>query len=182
MIGILRHKHPEAQILDTDHSDEYQDAHDDVGIFCFEEDVATISATLGGAAGPSGVDTGTLKHWTLCSGVYLEKLWEEMALWVTVLANSSPDYAVYYVVNSARMLVTVKEPGIRLLACGEIYMRLWGHCCLAAEAKASVCDACGNLQTCAELQSDIKGNAHAVRLIWSESAGWTFDCGTSEQP
>ena len=52
-----------------------------------------IAIKLGGAAGPSGVDAETLKHWILRFGVYSEKLWDEMAEWVTVLAGSSLDYA-----------------------------------------------------------------------------------------
>ncbi len=40
--------------------------------------------------------------------------------------------------------------------------------------------ACGNTQLCAGLRSGIKGNLHAVRAIWPQSAGWTEDAGDED--
>jgi len=80
------------------------------------------------------------------------------------------------------MLAVDKEPGVRPLACGEIMMRLWGKSALAAEAKELARDACGNNQTCAGLQAGIEANVHAIRAVWPESGGWTFDRGTEANP
>ena len=90
---------------------------------------------------------------------------------------------MYRAVNSARMLVKDKEPGVRPLACGVIYMRLWARCCLQAGVRDMARDACGVRNSCAGLQSGIEGNVHSVRAIWPGSTGWEFDRGTeAERP
>ena len=75
------------------------------------------------------------------------------------------------------MLAANKEPDIHSLACGEIWMQLLGHCIIDAEVKLAARDACGNANLCADLEASIKGNLHAVRAFWPESAGWVFDDG-----
>ena len=105
-----------------------------------------------------------------------------MSKWVILLSNGSPDYAMYRAVNSALMMAADKKPGVRPLACGEIYMRLWGRCNLAAETRNLARDACGNIQACAGLKAGIEGMIHSVRAIWPESAGWTFDQGADAEP
>jgi hypothetical protein len=92
-----------------------------------------------------------------------------------LLGNGSPDYSKYRALNAARMLAVDKEPGVRPLACGEIWMRLIGRCVLDGESKQQAREACGNVQLCAGLQAGIEGNLHAVQKVWPESAGWTFD-------
>ena len=182
VIDVLRGKHPEARVPSAENFNQYEHEPDSVGILIYEEDVAREAGKIDGAPGPDGLDALTLRFWLCNWTTRSEKLHEEMAEWASLLSNGSPDYAMYRAVNSARMLAKDKQPGVRPLACGVIYMRLWARCNLAAEVKDMACDACGIKNSCAGLQSGIEGNVHAVRAIWPESAGWEFDRGTSEQP
>ena len=90
---------------------------------CYEEQ-STRAEHLAGGAGPCGVDGTTLKEWLLRHEVSSERLQEEMAHWVLWLSKGSPQFAAYRAVNSAQMLASDKKPGVRPLACGEIWMRL----------------------------------------------------------
>ena len=74
------------------------------------------------------------------------------------------------------MLAADKKPGVRPLACGEIWMRLWADC-LNTETKVGATTACGNVNLCAGLQAGIEGNLHAVRAIWLQSAEWGCNGG-----
>ena len=177
VIEVLRGKHPKATIPQEAHFDEYEEEPDSLMIVCHEEDVAKQASKLGGAAGPCGVDGETMKSWCLRYKAHSEKLCEEISQWVMLLANGTPHYAKYRSLNHARMLAADKDPGVRPLCCGEIWMRLIGRCVLAAEARELARDACGNVQLCAGLPSGIEGNLHAVRAVWPESAGWNFDEG-----
>ena len=105
-----------------------------------------------------------------------------MALWVTLLANGSPEYAMYRAANSANMAAKDKEPGVRPLAPGTIWMRLWGRCHLDADMRLLARDACGNQQTGAGLRAGIEGCIHSLHAIWPEFAGWTSDRGTAAPP
>jgi len=102
-----------------------------------------------------------------------EKLRAEISEWV-MLSNGSPNYAMSC--YASRVLAVDKNPGLHPLAYGEIWMRLFGKYCLAAETKDPARDACGIVQSCAGLQAGIEGN---LRTIWPESAGWNSDSGTS---
>ena len=177
VIDILREKHPEGKIPPALHFEDMGEIDPDIGIFCYEEDVLTQSTHLTGAAGPDGVDAETFKGWLTRHGVHSEALRAEMGKWVEILGKTSPEYAMYRAANTARMLAADKKPGVRPLACGVIYMRLWGRCCLAAETRDLARDTCGNLQTCAGLQAGIEGNIHAMRAVFPASNGWTTDNG-----
>jgi hypothetical protein len=122
-----------------------------------------------------------LKEWLLRHEVSSERLQEEMAHWIVWLSNDSPPFAAYRAVNSARMLAADKKPGVRPLACGEIWMRLWADC-LNTETKVGATTACGNVNLCAGLRAGIVGNLHAVRAIWPQSAGWERDGGEVTAP
>ena len=74
------------------------------------------------------------------------------------------------------------QKGVHPLACGKIMMRLIGKCNIDGKAKLSVRKACKNVQLCAGLQAGIEGKLHAMREVWLESTGWTFDSGTEECP
>ena len=144
VIEVLRGKHPKATIPQEAHFDEYEEEPDSLMIVCHEEDVAKQASKLGGAAGPCGVDGETMKSWCLRYKAHSEKLCEEISQWVMLLANGTPHYAKYRSLNHARMLAADKDPGVRPLCCGEIWMRLMGRCVLAAEARELARDACGN--------------------------------------
>jgi len=122
------------------------------------------ASKLSGAVGPSGVDAETMKHWLLQYNVVSENLGKEMAEWVTLLSNSSLDYyAMYHAFDSARMLAVDIYPGVRPLACGEIYMKLQGQYNLEGNVKALACSVYGNLQTYVGIQAGIRGNLHMIR-------------------
>lgn len=99
-----------------------------------------------------------------------------------MLANSSPAYLTYRAMNAARMLAADKEPGVRPLACGEVWMRLISKCIIDGKTKEMARRACCNVPLCAGLQAGIEGNLHAVREVWPESAGWQYNSGTADEP
>ena len=114
---------------------------------------------LHGAAGP-GDDAETLKAWILHYKVISEKLQAEMAEWV-VLSNGSPNYAMSCAYAS-HVLAVDKNPGVHPLAYDEIWMRLFGKYCLAAETNDPARDACEIVQLCTGLQAGIEGNLHTI--------------------
>jgi hypothetical protein len=152
-------------------------------IACYEEQISLHAVHLSGGAGPCGVDGTTLKEWLLHHEVSSKCLREEMAHWVVWLSNDTPIFAAYCAVNSLRMLVGDKKPGVCPLACGEIWMRLWANH-LNSKRKVGTTTACGNISLCAGLQAGIEGNLHAVHAVWLQSAVWEHDGGevTAPQP
>ena len=183
VLEVLREKHPETAVPAEDDFDVYvEDAPEPLPFECYEEDVARKASSLTGGAGPDGTDSQTAKHWLQRFGVYSEALREEMALWVTLLANGSPEYAMYRAANSANMAAKDKEPGVRPLAPGTIWMRLWGRCQLDDDVRLLARDACGNQQTGAGLRAGIEGCVHALHAAWPESAGWFNDRGIGAPP
>ncbi|KAL7524034.1 hypothetical protein ACHAXR_000412, partial [Thalassiosira sp. AJA248-18] len=143
-------------------------------MYFYEEQIAKAATRLSGGAGPCGVEGIQMKNWLLRHEVHSERLREEMAKWVSWLANESPPYAAYRALNCLRELPADKRPGVRPLGCGEIWMRLIADC-EHEQSKSGATIACGNTQLCAGLKSGIEANLHAVRAIWPQSAGWTHD-------
>jgi len=184
VLDVLREKHPDARIPKESAFDSYANSAEFLEVMpiaCYEEQISFRAAHLSGGAGPCGVDGSTLKEWLLRHEVSSERLREEMAHWVVWLSNDSPPFAAYRAVNSARMLAADKKPGVRPLACGEIWMRLWADC-LNTETKVGATTACGNVNLCAGLRAGIEGNLHAVRAVWLQSAGWECNGGEVTAP
>ena len=93
-------KHPESVILDADHFDAYSDTitkerQTSMSVYCSKDEVAKGANTLGGCAGPTGVDGLMLRGWDHQKGVPSEKICEEIVRWVMLLSNKSPPYALY---------------------------------------------------------------------------------------
>ena len=86
------------------------------------------------------------------------------------------------ILDAVRILAYDKEPGVRPICCGEMWLRLVYNAAIDGEAKTLARRACGNVQLCAGLQAGIEGNLHALKESWSESGGWTFDAGNAGQP
>jgi hypothetical protein len=170
VLDVLRKKHSNACIPKERAFDSYTNSAELLEVMpraCYKYQISMRAAHLSGGAGPCGVDGTTLKEWLLCHEVSSECLREQMAHWVVWLSNA---------VNSARMLGADKKPGVRPMACGEIWMRLWADC-LNTETKVGATTACGNIKLCAGLQAGFEGNLHAVWAIWPQSAGWERDGG-----
>jgi len=141
VLDVLHKKHPDARIPEERTFDSYANSAElleAMPIACYEEQISLRAAHLRGGAGPCGIDGTMLKEWLLCHQVSSERLREEMAHWVVWLSNDSPPFATYRAVNLARMLGADKKPGVRPLACGEIWMRLWADC-LNTKTKVGAC-------------------------------------------
>ena len=50
-----------------------------------------------------------------------------MAIIVEKLANGSPEYAMFCAANITRLVALDKEPGVRPVGIGEIWIRLFAH-------------------------------------------------------
>jgi len=184
VLNVLHEKHPDACIPEECAFDFYANSVELLEVMpiaCYEEQISMRAAHLSGGAGPCGVDGTTLKEWLLCHEVSSERFPEEMAHWVMWLSNGSPPFAAYLAINLARMLVADKKSGVRPLACGKIWMRLWTDC-LNTETKVGATTACGNVNLCAGLWAGIEGNLHAMQAIWLQSAGWECNGGELTAP
>jgi hypothetical protein len=167
VLDVLHEKHPGAHIPEKLAFDDYANSAElleAMPIACYEEEISLRAVHLSGGAGPCGVDGTTLKGLLLHHEVSSKRLREEMAHWVVWLSNHSPPFAAYRTVNLSRMLASDKNPGVRPLACGEIWMRLWADC-LNSETMVGNTTACGNVNLCAGLRAGIEGNLHAVRAV-----------------
>ena len=99
-----------------------------MSVYYSEDEVVKVAKTLGGRAGPTGVDGIMLRGWVLQKGVPSQKFREEIAKWVMLLSNESPTYAMHLALNSSCTLPTDKKTGVRPLAAGESLMRLISAC------------------------------------------------------
>ena len=117
VINILREKHPEPVIPDESHFDEYpadvsKECMTSMPLYCTDEIVAKAAKSLGGCAGPAGIDGLMLRGWILRKGVPSKKLRIELAKWVELMSNGSPPFALYQVMNKNRVLPADKNPGV----------------------------------------------------------------------
>jgi hypothetical protein len=97
-----------------------------------------------------------------------------MAQIAEVLANGSPDYAMYRAATITRLVALDKQPGVRPVGIGDIFMRLWSQCVNAA-TKPEATNQCAEVQLCCGLRSGIEANLHAVRQVFPQSNGWQND-------
>ena len=88
-----------------------------------------------------------------------------MAQFAELLANGSPDYALYRAATITRLVALNKEPGVRPVGIGDIFMRLWSHCVHTA-TKPEATSQCAEVQLCCGLRSGIEANLHAVRHVF----------------
>ena len=78
VIDILREKHPEHVVPDASHFDQYDErttteCQTSMPVYCSEDEVTKVAKTLGGCAGPTGVDGIMLRGWVLHKGVPSQK-------------------------------------------------------------------------------------------------------------
>ena len=181
VIDVLRGKFPEPVIPEASHFDPSTSGppDDTPPVYLSEEDILLRAKKLKSAAGMDGVDGQTARYWITSFGDRSKRLREALARIAMLLANGSPQYAMYRALNDARMLAADKEPGVRPLACGCIWMRLMAGAVIDSGLKVQARDACGNVQLCAGLGAGIEGNLYAVKRIFPQSAGWTEGEGTS---
>ena len=190
----LAAKHPDLMVPDL--SDEE--------VHCFEEyengppgllplsvcdDVMLkIAKRLRGGAGPGGVDSHLLRdilfRFERASCLFRD----EMAAWVDYLANSSPPIGAYRAFMNNRLLAGKKRtPGIRPIACGEIFRRYWGKVVMEVTGFQAM-EACGSQQLCAALPVGCEAAIHAAQRClptdgWEdveESADAPADGGVEE--
>ena len=167
VIEVLRAKHPDQRMPDLDNPHniafrEYEDCPDPVPIDCTIEDVEVVANRLHGSAGCSSVDAALLKTMLLRFQQASTTLRVEMVQWVHWLANTSPPWAAYRAMKQGRLVALDKQPGVRPLGIGEIWLRAVSKCVLKDCGKEGK-DACGSTQLCAGLEAGIEGALHAVR-------------------
>ena len=103
-----------------------------------------------------------------------------MATIVELLANGLPEYAMFRAANITRLVALDKEPGVRPVGIGEIWMRLFAHCVHDVMKKDATRE-CANVQLCIGLRSGIEGILHSVRSVFPQSNGWTKDFGDEDE-
>ena len=177
VIDVLRTKFPspvtpaEGDPLVFQKPPDFEEENVDAFVYVDADHVESRSSKLHGAAGPSGVDAIMLKAWLTRHGAASDALRFEMAEWATWLGCFKPEYAKIRALNHVRLLAVDKEPGVRPLGCGEIWMRLISGTILD-QCKERARDACNNVQLCAGLQAGIEGATHAMLDVFPELAGW----------
>ena len=143
-------------------------------LYCTDKDVAKAAKSLGGCAGPAGIDGLMLRGWILRKGVPSKKLHTELEKWFELISNKAPPFALYRAMNNNQLLPAEKNSGVRPLLAGKTMMRLISSCCMDQTGPQAT-TACGNTQLCAGTRALIEGNLHAVRAIWPQSSGSTID-------
>ena len=177
VIDVLRAKFPspvtpaEGDPLVLQKPPGFEEENVDAYVYVDADHIESRSSKLHGAAGPSGVDAIMLKAWLTRHGAASDALRVEMAEWASWIGCTKPDYAKIRALNNVRLLAVDKEPGVRPLGCGEIWMRLISGTILD-QCKERARDACNNVQLCAGLQAGIEGATHAMLEIFPELAGW----------
>ncbi len=177
VIDVLRTKFPspvtpaEGDPLVFQKPPDFEEENVDAFVYVDADHIESRSSKLHGAAGPSGVDAIMLKAWLTRHGAASDALRVEMAEWASWLGCSNPEYAKIRALNHVRLLAVDKEPGVRPLGCGEIWMRLISGTILD-QCKERARDACNNVQLCAGLQAGIEGATHAMLDVFPELAGW----------
>ena len=78
---------------------------------------------------------------------------------------------MYRALNTAHQLPAEKDPGVRPLVCGEVWMRLICGV-VKRETRDQATEACGSNQLCTGLKCGIEGALHAALTFWPQSAGW----------
>lgn len=134
------------------------------------ESVSLAANKIQGAAEPSGVDALHLQSWINHQGTASENLSNELAIWCEWLANESPPYAAYRAFNYKRSVALDKQPGVRPLAIGEVWMRMWAKDVIA-EAGNEAKVLCGSTQLCSGLEAGVEGGLHAAREALHDD-GW----------
>ena len=72
---------------------------------------------------------------------------------------------MYRALNTGRQLPAEKNPGVRPLLCGKIWMRL--VCGVTKrETREQATEACGSNQLCAGLKCGIEGALRAAKAFW----------------
>ena len=103
VIDVLDKKHPHASVPADDEFDVYPDdavdAEEPFPLAVYEEDVQNAASHLSGGPGPGGLDGPSLKDWLLRRGTRSARLRETMAMIVKLLANGSPEYAMFRAAN-----------------------------------------------------------------------------------
>ena len=167
VIDVLQSENPTVRVPNAGDFDAYPHSEEQLTsfpVYCIEDEVSTRASGLPGGTGPSGVDGTHLKNLLLRHKWGSKRLYQEMAEWIELLSNTTPDYAVYRAVNSGHILAADKDPGVRGLSCGKICMRHWSQCNLD-QTKGQAMATCQNKQMGTGLKSGIEGNLHAVRAI-----------------
>ncbi|KAL7475656.1 LOW QUALITY PROTEIN: hypothetical protein ACHAW6_003456, partial [Cyclotella cf. meneghiniana] len=164
--NVLADKHPPLRTPDINDPDriafrDYGPLPEVIPIDCPAGDVEKISQKLRGSAGCSGLTAEALKNMLLCHGRASSELREELAEWALWLANSSPPWATYCAMRQGFLVALDKQPGMRPVGIGEMWMRAVSKLVLA-QCGMDGKEACGNSQLCAGLEAGIKGAIHAA--------------------
>ena len=93
--------------------------------------------------------------------VFSDALREEIGDWVQWLSNDLPPYITYRALNTTCGLAADKTPGVQLLVCREIWIRLM-QACNQVQTKSSDKVSYEAQQLCTGLKCGIKGSLRAV--------------------
>lgn len=116
---------------------------------------------LHGAAGMSGVDAESLRRLCTRYNEASEHLRDEIAAWTEMLANTQVPWALIRGLRYCRLLAFDKNPGVRPIGIGEIFMRLMSKM-LIASIGIEATDASGNLNLCVGLSAGIEAAVHTM--------------------
>ena len=114
-----------------------------------------------GAAGLDSANAAMAKLMLTAYGYRSVELREELVKWAEWLANTSPPWAAYQAMMSRRLAGLDKQPGVRPVGIGCIWLRYIAKLLLMETAGIGR-KTCGALQLCAGLEAGIEGGLHSV--------------------
>ena len=139
---------------------DYGKAPDIIPIDCPLRHTEWVARQLHGSAGCSGVDAEHLKNQLLKHGKASAELHKELVEWALWMANTMPPWASYRAMQQSRLVALDKQPGIRPLGIGEVWMHAVSKLVLM-QCGLDGKEACGNTQLCAGLEAGIEGVIYA---------------------
>ncbi len=181
VIEVLQSQHPDTRIPNLGYPyciafEQYNEVLFALPIDCTSKDLEVLALRMSGSAGSSSFDSVMTRNCLLRYGRASSKLRQEMANWVEWLSNESPPWAAYCALMCRRLVELDKQPGVRLVAIGEIW-----HQCIAkgnlAGLGAQAKGACRSIQLCARLEASIEGALHMVCLCAETSGSMLFHFG-----
>ena len=181
VIDVLRSKHPEMQVPDLGADGNlayqpYESCPETVPLQCDAMGVEAIASKLSGAAGLDSVDAAMAKAMLTAYGRSSAELREELVEWAEWLANTSPPWAAYRAMMSRRLAGLDKQPGVRPVGIGCIWLRYIAKL-LLMETAGMGRKTCGALQLCAGLEAGIEGGLHSVFEKVRQHGGMRFESG-----
>ena len=131
VIEILRDKHPNTRVPDPNSWKKYPNLPELPQVHITEDTVRSVASKMRGGAGLGGLDSWFLKHILIGFGHTSSVLRQSVAKFTRWMANDDVPFEAICGFRMGRLIALDKQPGVRPIGIGEIWMRLFSKVVLA---------------------------------------------------